>query len=72
MCSYLSQNTKYRECTAESRHLISTNRYDWCEKAKKEGYVCTDATPAEDLSGKVIVFGTTTRLSEMPLLRHTG
>lgn len=75
MCYYITYNVKYKGCTEDPKHLNSTTKYDKCPKAKQEGSVCTDATPAEDSSGKVIQFGNNDGAGDLPkvsFVRHTN
>lgn len=75
MCNFVDQKIKYTGCKKkDGKHVISKMKYDWCDKAKAEGYACTDATPAKGLNDEVIQFGTTQAawiLSKMLLLNHT-
>jgi hypothetical protein len=50
----------------DGKHVISKMKYDWCDKAKADGYVCTDAIPAKGLNGEVIQFGTTHQSGACP------
>jgi hypothetical protein len=54
MCHYFEVKVKYDGCTANPKHVVSTKKWDLCNKAKETGYKCVDATPAKGTNGQVI------------------
>lgn len=66
MCHYLDQKVHYQKCANKPKHINNKRSWDKCPKALKEGYTCTDATPAKGKNGKVILMASTTQKGSCP------
>ena len=66
MCYYIDHSFYYSKCRAQPRHIQSVRKWDECMKAKANGHYCPDASPAKDLSGNVIVSGSSKQPGECP------
>lgn len=66
MCHYIDQSFYYSKCRAQPRHIQAIRKWDECQKAKENGHYCPDASPAKDLSGNVIVTGSSKQPGECP------